>query len=235
MNKLISLELKRNSLRSYHTASLISAITLLALLYLFAAIPKLDPTETDIDMFLSYPGLVGLTNLISMVIFTILSAVMSAKFVVEEYAGKRAVLLLSYPVARRDIFHAKACMVFLYTTAAMFLSGMFVYGIFFATEAVYPLCTDELNVKTIVYSFLSLACYALLAGVLGIIALWFGFGKHSVTVTIVSAVIIATILCQIMTLTMTSLIGSFAFLAVAGIIAIIVIKNLAGNVEQMEV
>ena len=31
MNKLISLELKRNSLRSYHTAALISAVCLLAL------------------------------------------------------------------------------------------------------------------------------------------------------------------------------------------------------------
>ena len=51
MNKLISLELKRNSLRSYHTAALISALCLLALLYLFAAMPKLDGTETGLDMF----------------------------------------------------------------------------------------------------------------------------------------------------------------------------------------
>lgn len=40
MNKLISLELKRNSLRSYHTAALISAVCLLALLYLLLQFPN---------------------------------------------------------------------------------------------------------------------------------------------------------------------------------------------------
>ena len=79
MNKLISLELKRNSLRSYHTAALISALCLLALLYLFAAMPKLDGTETGLDMFMTYRSLIGITNIIGMVIFAVLSAVMSAR------------------------------------------------------------------------------------------------------------------------------------------------------------
>ena len=84
MNKLISLELKRNSLRSYHTGVFISGALMLGMLYLLAAIPKLDPSETDLEMFLSYRSLIGLTNIMLMVIFTILSAVMSAKFIVEE-------------------------------------------------------------------------------------------------------------------------------------------------------
>ena len=63
MNKRIALELKRNSLRSYHAAALISAAGLLALLYLFAVMPRLDQAETGMDMFLSYRGLVGLTNI----------------------------------------------------------------------------------------------------------------------------------------------------------------------------
>lgn len=235
MNKLISLELKRNSLRSYHVAALISAVSLLALLYLFAAIPKLDEAETGLDMFMSYRSLVGLTNIIGMVIFAILSAVMSAKFIVEEYAGKRAVLLFSYPVARRNIFFSKVKMIFLYTVATMFLCGTVIFGIFFTTEAMFPLCADEMNVKIIVYSFLSLLCYSLLAGVLGIIALWFGFGKNSVAVNIIAAVIISTIMCQIMAMTMASLVGTIAFLVVGGIIAIIAVKNLVDKVEKMEV
>ena len=40
MNKLISLELKRNSLRSYHTGVFISGALMLGLLYLLAAIRK---------------------------------------------------------------------------------------------------------------------------------------------------------------------------------------------------
>ena len=235
MNKLISLELKRNSLRSYHTAALISAVCLLALLYLFAAIPKLDGTETGLDMFMTYRSLIGITNIIGMVIFAVLSAVMSARFIVEEYAGKRAVLLFSYPVARRSIISSKIGMVFFYTAAAMFLCGVIVYGIFFATESMLPLCAEPLSAETIVYSLFSLICYSLLAGIMGIIALWFGFGRHSVTVTIVAAVIIAVISCQIMAMTMTSLAASLLFLAAGGIIAVIVIKNLIDQVEKMEV
>lgn len=48
MNKLISLELKRNSLRSYHTGVFISGVLMLGLLYLLAAIPKLDPSERNV-------------------------------------------------------------------------------------------------------------------------------------------------------------------------------------------
>ena len=123
MNKLISLELKRNSLRSYHTAALISAVCLLALLYLFAAIPKLDGTETGLDMFMTYRSLIGITNIIGMVIFAVLSAVMSARFIVEEYAGKRAVLLFSYPVARRSIISSKIGMVFSIRQPPCFYAG----------------------------------------------------------------------------------------------------------------
>lgn len=235
MNKLISLELKRNSLRSYHVAVLISAVSLLALLYLLAAIPKLDPTEADIDMFTSYNSLVGLTNIILMVVFTILSAVMSAKFIVEEYAGKKALLLFSYPIERRKILGSKIGMVFLYTVISMILCGTVVFAVFFLTETFFPLCADVLNIKTIVYSFLSLVCYSLLAGVWGIIALWFGFGKQSITVTIVAAVIIATVTCQIMAMTLNYFVGAIAFLIVGAIAAVIVLKSLIGKVNKMEV
>lgn len=53
-----------------------------------------------------------------------------------------------------------------------------------------------------IYSIFSLIPYSLLAGVWGIIALWIGFGRQSVTVTIVAAVIIAIVLCQIMAMTL---------------------------------
>lgn len=204
MNKLISLELKRNRLRSYHTSVFISGVLMLGLLYLLAAIPKLDPSETDLEMFLSYHSLVGLTNIMLMVIFIILSAVMSAKFIIEEYAGKKAILLFSYPVSRQKVLSAKMCMVFFYTVTAMCVCGIVIFGIFFATESVFQICSDTLNLNTILYCGFSLVCYSLLAGVWGIVALWIGFGKQSITVTIVAAVIISIVMCQIMAMTLNS-------------------------------
>ena len=94
MRNLIALELKRNRLRSYHIAVLICGVTMLGFQYLMAAIPYMDPTEPDAELFSQYPFLMGITCLVCMAIFSILSAVMASRFAVEEYSGKRDFIIL---------------------------------------------------------------------------------------------------------------------------------------------
>lgn len=106
MNKLISLEVKRNRLRPYHIAVLIGGFTLLAFHYFMAAIPLIDPTEADIAMFSSYDFLINLNHLVSMAIFGILGAVMGTRFVIAEYSGAKAILLFSYPIRRKKMMGA---------------------------------------------------------------------------------------------------------------------------------
>ncbi|SBW00981.1 conserved membrane hypothetical protein [uncultured Eubacteriales bacterium] len=234
MNRLILLELKRNGLKSYHFAVVIITVIMLSFLYLLAAIPKLDPTETDLNMFMTYHNLINLNNILCMVIFTIFSSVMYSRFVVEEYAGKRAMLLFSYPIDRKKILEAKICMVFSYTVIAMLLCGALVLGIFFTTESQFPLCADQMSIKTVIDGFLSLLCYSLLAGVWGIVALNFGFGKQSVSVTIIAAVIIATVMCQMMAITI-NISGAIVSLVIGAIAAAITLSNLKKRVMNMEV
>lgn len=114
MRNLIALELKRNRLRPYHITTLICGVTMLGFQYLMAAIPHMDPTEPDAELFSQYPFLMGITCLVCMAIFLILSAVMASRFVVEEYSGKRAILLLSYPISRKKVLCAKLMLVFAY-------------------------------------------------------------------------------------------------------------------------
>ena len=109
MHKLISLEIRRNHLRPYHMAVLICGFTLLAFHYFMAAIPLIDPTETDIEMFSSYHFLFHLNHLLSMSAFGILGAVMGTRFVIEEYSGTRAILSFSYPIRRKKMMGAKLC------------------------------------------------------------------------------------------------------------------------------
>lgn len=234
MNKLISLELKRNGMKSYHVAVVIITAVMLSLLYLLTVIPKLDSSETDMKMFMTYHNLIQLNNIIGMVIFTIFSSVMFSKFVVEEYEGRRVILLFSYPVDRIKIFITKISMVFFYTVAAMFLCGIVVLGVFFTTESQFPICADQLSTKVICYGFLSLLCYSLLAGVWGIVALYFGFGKQSVSTTIIAAVIIAILLCQLMAITM-NIYSGIAFLVLGIFAAGITLSTLKNRVKNMEV
>lgn len=101
INRLFSLEFERNSLRPYQTAVVVSTFFILGFIYLMAAIPKIDPGDSDAELFGSYNFVIGLTLVVMMGIFSVISATMSSKFIVDEYRGKKAILLFSYPISRK--------------------------------------------------------------------------------------------------------------------------------------
>ncbi len=235
MYKLIALELKRNRLRSYHIAVLICGVTILGFQYLMAAIPYMDPTEPDAELFSRYPFLMGITCLVCMAIFSILSAVMASRFVVEEYSGKRAILLLSYPIRRKKVLCAKLMLVFAYPAGAMLLCGTVVQAVFFLTAALFPVCSDQLTIEVVLQSLGFLLCCSVLAGLLGVVSLWFGFRKKSISVTIVTSVILAALVCQVIAAALAFLPIMGAVLGMTGILAALMIKNLLKQVNNMEV
>lgn len=235
MHKLIALELKRNRLRPYHIATLICGVTMLGFQYLMAAIPYMDPTEPDAELFSQYPFLMGITCLVCMAIFSILSAVMASRFVVEEYSGKRAILLLSYPISREKVLCAKLVLVFAYTVGAMLLCGAVIQTVFFLTELLFPICSDHLTIKVILQSLCFLLCCSVLAGLMGVIALWFGFRKKSVPVTIVTSVILATLVCQVISAAIQYIPVLWIVIGITAICSLIAVLDLFRQVEEMEV
>lgn len=235
MRKLIALELKRNRLRPYHIATLIYGLTMLGFQYLMAAIPYMDPTEPDAELFSQYPFLMGITCLVCMAIFSILSAVMASRFVVEEYSRKRAILLLSYPISRKKVLCAKLVLVFAYTVGAMLLCGAVIQAVFFLTESLFPLCFDQLTINMFLQSLGFLLSCSILAGLLGVVSLWFGFRKKSVSMTIVASVVLAALVCQVIAAALAFLPMMGAALGVTGILAALAIKNLLRQINNMEV
>lgn len=134
----------RNHRRPYHLAGLLSGVTMLAFQYLMAAIPHMDPGDPGAKLFSSDPFLTGMTMLVTMAIFAILAAVMASRFAVEEYSGKRAILMLMYPVSRRRMLAAKLTLVFCYPAIAMFLCGAAIQAPFCLTETLFlsvPSCS----------------------------------------------------------------------------------------------
>ncbi len=235
MSKLIHLELKRNHLKSYNIAVLIITIIMLGLIYFFAAIPKIDPNESDLELFTSYTFLIGFNHIISMAIFSILSAVLASKFIVEEYASKKAILLFSYPTSRRKILDVKMFVVFAYTVCCMVISNVAILIVFLITESIVTLCPDRVTISMIIKSILLLLCYSMMSGFLGIISLWIGFYKRSIVATIIAACIMVVLMCQIMAISISFtpiLIGIFA---VVCIIALLGRRSLCLQIEKMEV
>lgn len=193
MNKLIKFELKRNSLKTYHIAVVIITVVILSFLYLLAAIPQIDTADTDTEMFMSYGFIIGLGNIISMAIFSIMSSVMASKFIVDEYTGKKAILLFSYPVDRKKILDAKIIMVFSYTAISMLVCNGIAITVFLSTESLFPLCQDSIDITLLWDCIFSVLCYSLMSALMSLVATWFGFMKKSIIVTITSAYVIVSI------------------------------------------
>ena len=112
-------------------------------------------------------------------------------------------------------------------------------GIFFLTEALWPLCPDQIDLEVVVYSFVVLLYSSFMAGFVGIISLWFGFLQKSIPVTIVSSCIAASLLCQLIAQTIAvSAMGYPAVMGIFSAVLVIVVllhRNLCCRVKKMEV
>lgn len=170
-----------------------------------------------------------------MTVFTILSGVMSAKFIVEKYEGNKAILLFSYPISRKKILGSKILLVFSYIAISMFLCNVIVFGIFFVTESLFHLCPEILSATVVLKCLATSLCYSLLAGLLGSISLWFGFVKKSTSTTIVAAVIISMACCQVMTMSLFSTFAILGILFSAVVLAVLTQSSLFKKVDKMEV
>lgn len=235
MKTLIKLELKRNKIRTYVIASLIIAITMLGFLYLFAYAPMLEPNDKDMAIFSGYNNLVPLFGVLNMAVFCVLSAVMYSKFIIEDYSGKRPILLFSYPVSRKKIVLSKLGVVCGFTIISMVISNLIAFLIFGITENFIHLVSGDFTFSIMVQAIETTLVMAFIAASIGVVAVGIGFIKKSVPTTIVSAVLIASLMCNIVVNTTSSRTTMYVFAAVMILIGIIFGVFLIKKVNIMEV
>jgi len=112
---------------------------------------------------------------------------MHAKFTVEEYTGKRAILLFSYPIKRSKILFAKCSFVFFFTAIAVSICNIVAISMFAFlsnTFHILPnLFTGEMWPNLLVTTGVS----ALLAASIGLIAMRIGFWRKSLVATVVTS------------------------------------------------
>lgn len=234
MNRLLFLEIERNSLRPYYIAVLISNFCMLGFIYLMAAIPKIDPYDSDTELFNSYSFIIGLTMVVMMGIFIIMSATVASKVIVDEYRNKKAMLLFLYPISRKKIMGAKMIVVFIFTFLLMMFSGICTFTIFIITESIYPICIDAITIELVTRSIIDLISYAIIASCCGIISGWIGFRKKSPIGTVIAACIIMIIVCQMSAMTFFSKDTMILLLVTLGAISISAAVSLKNQAEQME-
>lgn len=191
--KLIRLETMKNSLKPYVIASIVITVATIGMLYLFAAVPYIDPSDSDVQIFKSYRGIFILTLIVSMACFSILSAVIYNKYVINEYCEKNVYLIFSYPINRKNILLAKIATVFMFSYLAMLVSGIVTFLIFYLSEKVFPLYNERITIISGFKFGIYLVLFAALGTALSVYSLYIGYRKRSTSVTIISNVIIVSI------------------------------------------
>ena len=251
MKTLIRLELRRTNFRTYVISALIIAVIMLGFLYLFAYAPMLETNDADMKIFSGYENLIPLYGVLNMTVFCVLAAVIYSKLIIEEYSGKRPILLFSYPINRKKIMLSKLCIVFVFTVIAMFISNFLCFSkfsifykvfhfflifiIFGVSEKFLHLVSGDFTYSIMFQAIETTLIMSLSAASIGIIAVGIGFIKKSVPTTIVSAVLIASLMCNIVANTTSSKIAMYIFVAVMILIGIMFSAILMKKVEVMEV
>ncbi len=190
MTKLIKLELRKNNLKPYllFVVGIFFAITIMGLL--FCAVPFLEPNDPAAQEFSDPNMVITMISIISMSAFSILASIMHAKFIVEEYTGRKNVLLFTYPQKRSCILIAKFTLIFVFVCVMTCMINMLACAAVGWVGTTVGLLSQPF---TDITSMLKLSLiFAFVANFIGLIALRLGFYKKSVILPIVSATILVS-------------------------------------------
>lgn len=231
MLNLIKLEIRRIKIGTYILASVIANVILVGFIYFVSYVAQV---ENELD-FKNYTNIFLFVSIVSMIIYCVLSAVMYSRFIIEEYSGKRLLLMFSYPVNRKKVLFAKITLVAGFTTFATIASNIPPFVIFTITESISPIVDDTLSLELLLSIFKTIIVLAIAVNGISIIAMRIGFIKKSISTTIVTAFILCALVGN-------AVIGSYGnnmllvgLLLVITAAGVIVALELSNKINEMEI
>ncbi len=230
---LIKLELKKNNLKPYLLSVIGIFFIVIVMGLLFCAVPVLEPNDPASQEFSDPNMVITMVSIISMSAFSVLASVMHAKFVVEEYTGRKNVLLFTYPQKRSRILLAKFTLIFVFVFAMMFLVNMLACIIVGFLGSVTGL--NEALLTDISLMIRLTLIFAFVANFIGLISLRLGFYKKSIIVPIVTSTILVSPFGNAVMLLGTN--ANIAFLCASGVLLLVsmfLFLGLLKKVNRME-
>lgn len=239
MRRAIELELRRTPLTTYVYGALCVFLGFAAMAGLMAALPVMaratgEPMEAEeVLMFSRWELLLPVLGVLDMAVFSIFAGVMASKILVSEYSGRRAILLLSYPMPRRRVLAAKCVLVFFSSALSAALSLLLVTGGIALCSARFGLVAQPFGPGEMGYALGLALELGAVSGAVGLLSVPFGLRKGSVAASVVAAVVMACILAQV--LSVLSSPGAVAAGAVISLLlALAAAAALGRKAERME-
>lgn len=189
MIKLMKMELKKHSLGWYFSSAFIASLCSIALLVLinYVETPSEVPLR-DLDEALVIVGAFARVTCV------ILSGVLVAKLIVEEYKNKTIFILFSYPISRKKLLGAKLLFITILTFITVFVTNLLSAGLLMLLNSYLHFIPGNADTAFLLKQLLSMLTFSVATAGTSIIPLYFGMRKHSVPATIVSAIVIVALI-----------------------------------------
>ncbi|WP_026693104.1 ABC transporter permease [Peribacillus kribbensis] len=207
MRKLIMLEIKKFQLQKYWKNVMIANMVAFVLLI------SMNFTE---EKFADYQTAFAAVSVLVRAIFTIFTAVIISKLIIDEYRSGSIALMFMYPIQRKKIILSKLIIVAGFAFSSIFLSTIFVDGFYYLANSLLHLVPGQLTAEVIATSARDALVIAAVSAGISLIPLYFGMRKKSVPATIVTAVILVSLTSSTM--------GeqtAFSFMAIPTVLAIV--------------
>lgn len=229
MNRLISIELRKNKMSRYIIGAICCCLFNLICFYVFAF------SSNEEALFNSYESLLKISSAVNIVFFMGLTSVMYSQIIVEDYIGKKLLLLFTYPISRKKWMLAKISIVSIFSIVTALISEIIVWGIFFTIENFFPILSDNLNSKLFSEAAVIAISSIIIIGFGGIIALMIGMRFKSTSSTIISSIVVSSIIANIIIASIKSYIGYAIIVGLIVILGIILIYKILNQVDLMEI
>lgn len=232
--KWIQLEMRKINLKPYVlTACLIPFISLF-FIYFMAFIPTIDPSELLRSPELgTYAFIMQFSFLINVAGFVCLATTMLAKIVMEAYSKRNLYLTFSYPVPRKNILIAKLILCLSFVSIGVFLGILVTNLLFFLSESIFHVVMDTLHFSLIFEQLPLMAMAILLVSSIGILALYLGWLKQSIALTIISGIVMFSLPSNLMTMGNLPMISSLTIFLL--ILSLIFFQQILNKINRLEV
>ncbi|MGT2929935.1 ABC transporter permease [Streptococcus dentasini] len=191
MLKLINLELKRTNLKPYIISAVLINLFVLAVLHIggFAS-ENPEIREPGGSPMATPTGFTSFFSVLMIVCFAVLAAVMFGRLVVNEYSGKNASLLFSYPVKRSKVLLAKLVLLAVFIVLSMVIGTTIFLPFFMASNALWHLLSFAVDLAWLGLMLWSILSASLITVAISMVSLCIGLWRNSLPATIVSALVI---------------------------------------------
>lgn len=233
--KIWELEWKKINKKPFLRGIIGLAAFSLSIAMLFLFIPDEEMGRGDAMIIREWESLIVLVSCVTLFGFAVLGAVIYVNAVFKEYQGKRSLLLFSYPIERKRMFRAKACLSGISIMAAAFIVNYLVLLVAGLTSNVFHIMPHSFGLKEMVELVAYSLAMAVLASGIGLIALGIGMFRSSAMTVVIATLIIAGVMTNLFSANMFTRIGIAIALVLVLAAGCVAFHQMEVRIKNMEV